>query len=213
MATRTAPAGRGDKQPHQRADARRNREAIIDAAVVCLGRDPDTPIGEIAREAGLGRVTLYGHFATRVELVDAALVRALEQGEAVLTSVDLTGDPQQALRRLIESSWELLERSRALLVAAQNVLPPGRIRTLHAKPAERVLDLVTRGQSEGVFRTDLPASWLVATLHSVMHGAADEVNAGRLAATDAAGYITATVVAAFTNDTAITAVTGVHGQG
>jgi TetR/AcrR family transcriptional regulator, mexCD-oprJ operon repressor len=198
MGTRTEPAAERATALNQRADARRNREAIVDAAVACLGHDPDTSVGEIAREAGVGRVTLYGHFAGRVDLVDAAVVRAMEQGDAALAGVDLAGDPEQALRQLIESSWELVERSRALLMAAQKVLSPGRIRALHAKPAERVLGLVTRGQDEGVFRTDLPASWLVATMHSVMHGAADEVNAGRVDANDAADYITATVVAAFT---------------
>lgn len=197
-------ATRQVKSANARADARRNREAIIEAAVVCLGRNPDTPVGDIAREAGVGRVTLYGHFATRTELIDAAMVRALEHGDAALTGVELDGDPEQALRRLIESSWELVDRSRALLTAAQKVLPPGRIRTLHAKPAERVLGLITRGQESGAFRADLPASWLVSTLHSVMHGAADEVNAGRLDRADAARYIVATVVAAFTADTADT---------
>ncbi len=198
MTTRTAAPR--TKALNQRADARRNRESIIDTAVRCLGRNPDVSVSEIATEAGVGRVTLYGHFATRDELVEAALIRALEQGDAALAQVDLTGDPEQALSRLIESSWELVERSRVLLVAAQKVLPPGRIRTLHAKPAERVLGLITRGQDEGVFRTDLPSTWLVNTLHHVMHGAAEEVNSGRVAASDVAGYITATVVAAFTAD-------------
>jgi hypothetical protein len=35
-------------------------------------------------------------------------------------------------------------------------------------------------------------------MHSVMHGAADEINAGRLTPDKAAEYITATVLAAFT---------------
>jgi hypothetical protein len=43
----------------------------------------------------------------------------------------------------------------------QSVLPPGRIRELHAEPARRVEELVRRGQADGAFRTDLPASWLV----------------------------------------------------
>jgi hypothetical protein len=99
---------------------------------------------------------------------------------------------------LIESSWRLVEQSRSLLLAAQNVLSPARIRTLHAGPAERVQGLVERGRAEGVFRTDLPVSWLVGTMHSVMHNAADEINAGRLSVDQAAEVITATLLAAFT---------------
>lgn len=182
----------------KRADAQRNIEAILDAALDCLARNPEASIGEIAQAAGVGRVTLYGHFSSRAELVDAAFVRAIEGGEQTLGAVDLSGDPRKALARLIESSWELVDRFRALLIAAQAVLPPGRIRALHADPMVRVNKLVERGQTEGVFRTDLPASWLVGTMHNVMHGAADEIAAGRLDPADAARQITATLFAAFT---------------
>jgi TetR/AcrR family transcriptional regulator, mexCD-oprJ operon repressor len=182
----------------KRADAQRNIAAILDAAQDCLGRNPDASIGEIAQAAGVGRVTLYGHFSSRAELIDAVFAHAIEQGESALAGVDLSGDPRKALARLIESSWQLVDRFRSLLVAAQATLPPGRIRSLHAEPMERVHRLVERGQAEDVFRTDLPASWLVGTMHNVMHGAADEINAGRLDPADAAGHITATLLAALT---------------
>ena len=182
----------------RRADAQRSIAAIVDAATECLSRDPAASTSEIAKVAGVGRVTLYGHFPSRTDLIDAVFVRAIERGEAALGQVDLTGDPRAAMTRLIESSWHLVDRFRSLLVAAQDALPPGRIRELHADPMERVERLIERGRKEGVFRTDLPTSWLVGTMHSVMHGAADEINAGRLTPDHAAAYITATVLAAFT---------------
>lgn len=186
------------KSPARRADAQRSIAAILEAAVNALSRNPEASVSEIAKAAGVGRVTLYGHFPNRDDLVEAALARAIEQGHAALDAVDLTGDIRQALTRLIHSSWQLVNQSRSLLLAAQGVLPPGRIRDLHAGPAERVEGLVKRGQDEGVFRSDLPTSWLVGVLHSVMHNAADEINAGRLAADQAAAFITTTALAAFT---------------
>jgi TetR/AcrR family transcriptional regulator, mexCD-oprJ operon repressor len=182
----------------KRADAQRNIAAIVDAATECLSRDPGASTSEIAKAAGVGRVTLYGHFPSRSDLVDAVFAHAIEGGEAALGQVDLTGDPRAALARLIESSWHLVDRFRALLVAAQETLPPGRVRELHADPMARVEGLIERGRKEGVFRTDLPTSWLVGSMHSVMHGAADEIHAGRLTPDKAAEYITATVLAAFT---------------
>ena len=184
--------------PAKRADAQRNIAAILEAALETLGRNPEASVSEIAKAAGVGRVTLYGHFPSRADLVDAAFARAIADGHDALDGVDLSGDPREALSRLIESSWHLVDRSRSLLLAAQSVLPPGRIRTLHAEPAERAERLVERGRAEGQFRTDLPTTWLVGILHSVMHSAADEINAGRLTPDKAAAYITATVLAAFT---------------
>ena len=191
MAGTTAKAGK-------RADAQRNIAAILDAATDCLSRDPAASTSEIAKAAGVGRVTLYGHFPSRAELVDAVFVHAIEGGEETLGQVDLTGDPRAALTRLIESSWHLVDRNRSLLIAAQDALPPGRVRELHADPMARVVRLMERGRSEGVFRTDLPTSWLVSVMHNVMHGAADEINGGRITPDKAAGYITATLLAAYT---------------
>ncbi|TCM50478.1 TetR family transcriptional regulator [Kribbella sp. VKM Ac-2568] len=186
------------KAPAKRADAQRSIAAILDAATESLSRNPDASVSEIAKAAGVGRVTLYGHFPSRADLVDAAFAHAIEDGHDALEAVDLSGDPRLALARLVESSWQLVDRFRSLLLAAQSVLPPGRIRSLHEEPMQRVQHLIERGQAEGVFRSDLPTSWLVGTMHSVMHNAADEINAGRLATDQAADCITATVLAAFT---------------
>ncbi|MFH9652883.1 TetR/AcrR family transcriptional regulator [Streptomyces anulatus] len=182
----------------KRADALRSIDAIVQAAAECLGRNPEASLSEIARAAGVGRVTLYAHFDSRAEVVDAAMSRAIAQGNEALDAVDLTGDPLRALARYVEAVWHLVDQARALLVAAQRELSAGRIRDLHAGPAARVETLVARGRAEGSFRTDLSIAWMVNVLHTIMHSAAEEIRAGRLTPNHAAGHITATVLAAFT---------------
>ena len=182
----------------RRADARRNIAAILDAALDCLARDPQASIADIATAAGVGRVTLYGHFASRAELLDAAFSQALRQADEVLDAVDLSGDPRDALARLAGSSWQIIDRFRGALAAAERELPPGRIRAHHEEPMSRVAALIGRGQRDGVFRTDLPIEWMVTVFYTVMHGAAGEVGTGRLTSADAARVITATLLAAYT---------------
>jgi TetR/AcrR family transcriptional repressor of mexCD-oprJ operon len=178
----------------RRADARRNIEKILDAAVACLSRDPDASVGEIAQAAGVGRVTVYGHFGSREALIEAALTRLLDEGEQLLAAIDLSGDPREALRALIESGWLLTAQAGAVLDAALGTLPPGRIQELHAKPARRIEELIRRGQSEGVFRADLPASWLASSLHHIMKGAVVDVGEGRLDSADAPRFISEIVL-------------------
>jgi AcrR family transcriptional regulator len=60
-----------------RADARRNIERILEAAEACLARNPNASMSDIAAEAGLGRVTIYGHFASRQVIVEAVVHRVL----------------------------------------------------------------------------------------------------------------------------------------
>jgi AcrR family transcriptional regulator len=177
----------------RRADAERSIARIVSAARECLSRDPNASIDDIAKAAGVGRMTLYGHFRNRKELVDAAMADAVRAGEEVLSDVDLTGPAQEALTRLLESSWSLVAESTAILAAAQGTLPAGRIRELHAGPAQRVEDLIRRGQDEGVFRTDMPLTWLVNVVHYVLHGAAEENHAGRLKPEETAGVVIATI--------------------
>ena len=102
-----------------RADALRNIDAILEAAHRCLGDDPDASMGDIAKAAGVGRVTLYGHFGSRAELVEAVVQRALATFDSAMSSLDLDGDPRQALARLVASSWQPTAESANLLVAVQ----------------------------------------------------------------------------------------------
>jgi AcrR family transcriptional regulator len=192
----TAPTGR------RRADARRNSARIVSAARARLSSDPNATIDDIAQAAGVGRMTLYGHFRTRAELVDAALVEALRAGGEILSSLDLTGDPREAMRRLLASSWSLVAESSALLTAAQESLPAGRVRELHDEPARRVEELVRRGQAEGAFRSDLPITWLVSAIQYILHGAAEETRQGRLAADEAADVVTRSILSLLTATTA-----------
>jgi AcrR family transcriptional regulator len=186
-------------RPRKRADAVRNIEAILDAAAIRLGEDPDTSMADIASAAGVGRVTLYSHFSSRRDLIDAAAARAVAEGDAALEALDLSGDPREALCRLVESSWLLIAQIGSLMAAAESELSPERMIELHELPAARVDDLISRGQAEGVFRVDLPSSWLVAMLHIVMHGAATEIREGRIVHTHAAFIIASSVLAAFTS--------------
>jgi AcrR family transcriptional regulator len=179
--------------PRRRADAERSIARIVAAARERLGSDPNAGIDDIAKAAGVGRMTLYGHFRTRADLVEAALADALRAGDEALASVDLTGDARDALDRLLESSWTLVAESAALLTAAQGVLPAERIRNQHAAPAQRMEELIRRGQDEGVFRADLPITWLVNVVHYVLQGAAEENRAGRLKAEETGRVVTATV--------------------
>ena len=57
----------------RRADALKNIAAILDAATAALARDPDASINDIAQAAGVGRVTLYGHFGSRAALLSAVV--------------------------------------------------------------------------------------------------------------------------------------------
>ncbi|MFC5826399.1 TetR/AcrR family transcriptional regulator [Nonomuraea insulae] len=168
--------------PARRADAERNIASILEAGTRLLSADPAASVADIAKAAGVGRVTLYGHFPSREALVDAVLDHAVDIADAVLEddSIDTAPAPE-AMAGLLRSAWEVLDRHRRLFLAADRVLATERIREHHERPLRRVERLIARGQREGDFRRDLPLPWLVTTFFSIIHSAAQEREAGRLA--------------------------------
>src|SRR5215468_10022993 len=66
--TDTPRAEAGD-EPRMRADARRSRAKLLEAATAAFAENgADAPLEDIARRAGVGIGTLYRHFPTRVDL-------------------------------------------------------------------------------------------------------------------------------------------------
>jgi TetR/AcrR family transcriptional regulator, mexCD-oprJ operon repressor len=186
-----------NQQRRRRADAERNIAAILDAGLACFSRSADASVTDVARAAGVGRVTLYGHFPSRQALIDAVLAHAIGKAHTALEAETLADGPApEALSRLIHSSWRVVDHHRSLLAAAQHELPPARIRHHHDQAMARVERLIARGQAEGDFRTDLPRPWLVTTFYSVLHSAAEEVDAGRLDPAQAPQVLTTTLLAA-----------------
>ncbi|WP_188193165.1 TetR/AcrR family transcriptional regulator [Nonomuraea sp. SYSU D8015] len=186
--------------PTRRADAERNIAAILEAGTRLLSYDPGASVADIAKAAGVGRVTLYGHFPSREALVDAVLDHAGGVADTVLEdpSIDTAPAPE-AMAGLLRSSWEILDRHRRLFVAADRVMATERIREHHDRPLRRVERLIARGQRESVFRTDLPLPWLVTTFFAIIHSAAQEREAGRLAADEVERVLVTTMLSLLTS--------------
>ena len=189
------PVPEVQKERTKRADAVRNKDAIIDAALTRLSDNPGASMAEIARVAGVGRVTLYGHFSSRQELIEAALVRTIMRSEAELATVDLSGDPVEALQRLVDHSWRIVHDFHVLLGVAESALSNDQIRAHHGKPLARVQDLIERGQQEHRMRSDVTAEWLTACMMAILHEAAAQVRAGRMTDAEAAHAASSAVIA------------------
>jgi AcrR family transcriptional regulator len=187
--------GSGARTTAKRADARKNIAAILDAATECLARDPEASVNDIAAAAGVGRVTLYGHFQSRAALVAEVVAAAMRAGNARLEAVDLEGDPPEALGRLLDASWEVTHRYGGLVLAAQAALPEAEFREAHDEPVRRVQRLLRRGRREGSFRNDVPLDWQVMTIQGVIHAASGAVHRGEVAANRVPGLIRSTILA------------------
>lgn len=167
-----------------RSDSTRNRDAILEAAAECLVANPASSLADIAQAAGVGRVTLYGHFSSRNELLTALLHHTMARVESELASVDLGGTPWEALDALVTSSWKLVHELNILRGVVEQALPDEDLQASHGDPRARVENLLSRGRADGSFRTDQTIQWQSACYFAILHGAAAEIREGRLAEQD-----------------------------
>jgi AcrR family transcriptional regulator len=66
-------------RPSKRADARRNYDKLVAAAREAFTeKDSSASLEDIARRAGVGIGTLYRHFPTRTDLIEAVYVEEVE---------------------------------------------------------------------------------------------------------------------------------------
>ncbi len=81
-----------------RADARRNRQRILDAAAATFAAEGiAVPVDEVARRAGVGVGTLYRHFPTKEALFEAIVIDRVDTLLASASVVDESQDPAGAL--------------------------------------------------------------------------------------------------------------------
>src|SRR3954447_1581070 len=82
-----------------RADAQRNRAAILRAAAAELAAHGELSMARVAESAGVSRSTLHRHFSGRSELEAVLRREALRQMRAALAAVGDDPGPAMAARR------------------------------------------------------------------------------------------------------------------
>src|SRR5438445_5791973 len=99
----------------QRADARRNSKRVLEAARRCMARKgTDAQIDEIARLAGVGVGTVYRHFPTKDDLIEALAMARFER-LAELGREALEGeDAWLAFEAFMRASARIQSEDRAL---------------------------------------------------------------------------------------------------
>ena len=196
MAKRTTRAEAAPPK-RRRADAERSVAAILDAALAALASDPDSSMSEIARRAGVVRATIYVHFPTRESLLDAVMEYAIDQVvEAMAGAEPQRSEPAEALERVLRATWRQLAQFHGLLALNTARLSAEELRRRHVPMLDQLEPLIERGQKQGVFRSDLRVSWLLAVIRSLVHTASHEIQGGRIAEAEAEAAMLSTILAA-----------------
>lgn len=147
--------------PHSRrprADAERNRRALLEAAVEVFGeRGLDATVSEVAKRAGVGQGTAFRHYPTKEKLVAAVACDCIGRMTAVATALMSEPDPLEALRAFMLTAVEMQSVNRGLIEAggAEAVLADVEVRAGKERLNDAASQLLRRAQDAGVVRADL----------------------------------------------------------
>jgi AcrR family transcriptional regulator len=139
----------------QRADARRNRKRVLEAARRSMARKgTDAQIDEIARAAGVGVGTVYRHFPTKDDLIEALAMERFERLAELARAALANDDAWGAFAGFMRESARIQSDDRAL----SEVLTSRPETMGRAAESVGIIDLVAelmqRGKDAGVLRLD-----------------------------------------------------------
>ncbi|WP_051457997.1 TetR/AcrR family transcriptional regulator [Microbispora sp. ATCC PTA-5024] len=155
------PAGRdphvGVERP-RRADARRNYERLVEQAKAAFAEfGVDASLDDIARRAGVASGTLYRHFPTRLDLIEAVLAEQIAElvdlGRRLLAVEDEFDAVSTWLRAAIMHGLTYRGLSTAVMTSALD-RGKGLVSTWHAEMFEVGAALLARARQAGVIVAD-----------------------------------------------------------
>ncbi|NII42543.1 AcrR family transcriptional regulator [Curtobacterium flaccumfaciens] len=148
-----------------RADARRNRDAIIAAARDVFERDEHLRFDDFAERAGVGVGTLYRHFPTR-----EALAAAVYQGEVETLcdqARDSTRPADESLSAFVHAFVDHVVEHAALARTLAAVVDPATQADGGGELERTLTDLMDRAVADGAVRDDVTAGAVLVALHGI----------------------------------------------
>ena len=148
----------------RRADAVRNRTAILEAAKqLVTEQGTEVAMGEIARVAGVAVGTLYRHFPNKADLLAAVVneyVEALaDDAQDAWERVEAgQAEADQELLGFLERALEMIARSHAAKTVAQALGADVEYAEPETRATEALGHLIEAGRASGRLRRDLTVS-------------------------------------------------------
>jgi AcrR family transcriptional regulator len=174
-----------DSTPPLRADARRNRDALLRAATAGFTAGDDPTLEKIARDAGVGIGTLYRHFPTREALVEAVYRTELTAVCESVSDLLAAHEPAVALREWMDRYAEFVTTKRGMAETFRAMVADGTVVAVRTRESitGAVATLLAAGAADGSLRGDVEADDVVTVLVGIFvatQGSDDRARVGRL---------------------------------
>jgi len=144
-------------QPSERADARRNRQLLLDAAASCIAEQGLSVAAlDIAERAGVGVATLYRRFASKEALIEQVILERFAVLEQAGARALEDPDPWSGFAAFVHTLAAMVSENSGLSEAFGSALPPA-VAAGQERVRAAIQRLTERAQHAGALRPDI--SW------------------------------------------------------
>jgi AcrR family transcriptional regulator len=153
-----------------RADAQRNRDTLLEAAVRAFSQEgPDATLDSIAKDAGVGIGTLYRHFPTREALVEAAYRNELARLCDIVADLLETMPPDEATRAWMDHFVDYMTTKRGMADALRALIASGGDPYAHSRDrlTTAISALLEAATAAGTVRPDIEPGDVLLSLSGV----------------------------------------------
>ncbi|MEU2380455.1 TetR/AcrR family transcriptional regulator [Streptomyces misionensis] len=153
-----------------RADARRNREALLSAArQAFLGGGTDAHVEDIARSAGVAVGTLYRHFETREALIEEVYRKEVDDLCAAPGLLLDQHTPEEALRRFLLLLVDHAAVGKGMSSVLESIMATDSpvFEDARTRMADALSLLLEAGSAAGTVRDDVTGSTLLRALGGI----------------------------------------------
>jgi AcrR family transcriptional regulator len=159
------------------------RDLILDAAMTLFaekGFDGAT-VADIAQASELAKGSLYQIFQSKEEIIAAIINRKIDRmSDSLSESLSINGSPTDIIRRIIANSlediWENRKFARIFFHEMKGFHwrgDPGLPDMVHERvfdTLKKIEQVISKGQQNGEFRSDISSATLLAALHGFLNG-------------------------------------------
>lgn len=144
-----------------RADAARNRQLLLAAAADEFAEQGlDASVADIARRAGVGKGTVFRHFATKNDLIAAIVLDRIDALNAIGEELLDAADPGAALLEFLTVAAHQRQQRDLSFLHESGELPTEVIRA-REKMSDNVHRLVDRARRHGAVRADVTGADII----------------------------------------------------
>jgi AcrR family transcriptional regulator len=158
-------------QTTKRTDAKRNRERLLAAATEAFkGAESQVSLEAIAREAGVGIGTLYRHFPTREDLVEAVYLSELDRLLAGGAKLLAEEPPDLALRAWMDRFAAWADGKQGMTATLRAMFASGAMvrSEMQDRLVATIAKFLTAGAAAGVLRDDVEPRDVLRSLIGLM---------------------------------------------